>query len=369
MTKATATAIFNTDLASEAKAAPDWVELFPAGPEIQARDGRKWTADPAAVLASFQANNGPLAIDYEHGQDILAENGQEAPAAGWIIELDDRAGAVWAKVEWTARAAKMIAEREYRYLSPAFNHTKDGRVSGLLGAGLVNRPALVMTALSRKTSKTNEENDMKAIAKALGLGEDADEAAILAAITARGTEQTELCKALKLDPEKADAAAVLAAISKLAGDLETATARAQGKTEGGDAELAALKTQLADTQKALTSLQKKDADREIDAALDEAASAGKITPASRETYRAMCATDGGLERFKALAATLPVICDPTDLDTSTATTTGADDEDPVALAARARKYQDEQCAAGRNIDTATAVIEVKAGADKKETAK
>ena len=354
MKTATATAIFRTDLASEAKAAPEWVELFPAGPELAARDGRRWTANPAAVLAAFDANRAPLPIDYEHGQDIKAEKGEEAPAAGWIVELQDRAGAVWGRVEWTARAAAMIVAREYRFLSPAFNHTTAGLITRLLGAGLVNRPALELTALSREAP--NQETNMKAIAKALGLDEAAEEQAVLASIAAHASERTALCQALALDPV-ADEAAVIAAITKLKGDLDAATVALASAPD--KAELASLQTKLNDTGTALAALQKKDADREIDAALDAAQTAGKITPATRDGYRAMCVVEGGLERFKALAATLPIIAEPTKLGGATAKVDDGDALDPVALAGRARKYQDEQLAAGREIDIATAVMEVK----------
>lgn len=120
MKSATAIAILRAELASTDQGAPAWIELFPAGPRIDARDGRTFYANTAAVLAAFQANRGPLPIDYEHGQDLLAARGEAAPAAGWIVAVEDRNGAVWGQVEWTARAAQMIAAREYRFLSPAF---------------------------------------------------------------------------------------------------------------------------------------------------------------------------------------------------------------------------------------------------------
>jgi len=359
MTKATATAIFHTELAAD-KSAPGWVQLFPAGPTITARDGRRWAADPRAVVSAFAANRGPLPIDYEHGQDHLAPQGHAAPAAGWIIDVEERNGEVWGKVEWTDKAAAMIAAREYRFISPAFNHTKDGRITRLLGAGLVNRPALQMKALSREAAgqepTTQETEDMKAIARALGLGEDADEAAILAAIAARNGERAALAQALKLDPEKADQAAITGAIAALQQEAQTATAALQQAPD--KAELAAIRQSLADTTAALDALRRKDADREIDAALDAAQAEGKITPASRETYRAMCATEGGLERFKALAATLPVICEPTRLGERQADTRGQE-LDPYDLAAEANRYQEEQRQAGRMISFSDAVLTVK----------
>ena len=66
----------------------------------------------------------------------------------WIRELQARAGALWARVEWTARAAAMLKGREYRYLSPAFIHKPDGTVLRIEGAGLTNAPALPRPALA-----------------------------------------------------------------------------------------------------------------------------------------------------------------------------------------------------------------------------
>lgn len=358
MTTATATAIF-TDLASSGNTAPDWVELFPSGPAIKARDGRAWTLEPSRVVAAFQANNGPLAIDWEHAQAHLAPKGQQAPAAGWINELEERNGAIWGRVEWVATAARQILAREYRYLSPDFDYAKDGRILRLNGAGLVNRPALVMTALSRNNpNQETEDMSLKAIAAALGLKDDADEKAVLAAIADRNTERKALCAKLKID-EGSDAQAIDGAIAKL--QTETETALAAVKASPAAAEVTALKTDLEQTRTALAALQKKDADREIDAALDAAAAEGKITPASRETYRAMCTVDGGLDRFNALAATLPVICEPTKLGSSAVRASNPEDDlNPTALAAKARKYQDDQAALGVSVSISDAVEHVKA---------
>ncbi|MFT4162850.1 phage protease [Shinella sp.] len=359
MNTASATAFF-TDLASEGKTPPEWVELFPKGPHLKARDGREWTLEPARVVSAFAREQVPLAIDYEHGQALLAAEGREAPAAAWITKVEERDGAVWGKVEWTKSAAAKVSAKEYRFLSPDFDHTRDGLILKLNGAGLVNRPALVMTALSRNKPQPPENNDMslKAIAAKLGLKDDADEKAVLAALDERDGHRKALCANLKID-EASDAQAIASAVTKLQGDTETALAAVKASPAAAD--VAALKTTLADTQTALAALQKKDADREVDAALDAAAAAGKITPASRETYRAMCAVDGGLERFKALAATLPVICEPTGLNNASASTrTAEDDLNPKALAGMARKYQDDQAALGVTVSMSEAVEHVKA---------
>jgi phage I-like protein len=354
MTNATARAIFRTDLASQGNAAPEWVELFPAGPELVARDGRRWIANPQAVIKAFAENRAPLAIDWEHAQAHLAPKGQEAPAAGWITELEERDGAVWGRVDWVEKAARQIVEKEYRFLSPDFQHRADGRITKLNGAGLVNRPALELTALSRE-QPPKETPMLKAIARALGLAETADEAAILAALAARDSERKALCQALRID-EGSDTTALAAAVGRLQDDTATALAAAGG---GNAAEVAALQSDLAATRTALAALQQKDHEREIDAALDQAVTAGKITPASRDSYRAMCALDGGIEKFNALVATLPVIGGPSGLDGRSASLRPQDEPDANAIAARARKYQDEQHATGNLITITEAVAHVK----------
>ena len=94
-------------LGDDVASAPEWIELLPAG-VFYGRDGRGpfRLDDPAAVIASTTAMqmNAGLPIDYDHATDFGAPEGRPAPAAGWIRELEVRDGAVWGRVEWTARA-------------------------------------------------------------------------------------------------------------------------------------------------------------------------------------------------------------------------------------------------------------------------
>jgi len=124
-----------------------WAQLLPDAPIVKARDGRQWTYQPRDIIAAFAANKGPLAVDYEHAQDLVAPSGRPAPAAGWITEISERAGSVWGKIEWTARAAEQIADKSYRFLSPSISHDSNRKIVGLAGAALVNRPALYLKPL------------------------------------------------------------------------------------------------------------------------------------------------------------------------------------------------------------------------------
>src|ERR1700682_3111858 len=113
-----------------------------------------------------------------------AREGRPAPAAGWIRELQVRAGALWGRVEWTVRAADSIVAREYRYVSPVFQFDPaTGSVTRLLRAGLTNNPNLHLTAIAAAetaAAANAKDNDMELPAKdleelreMLGLGGDA----------------------------------------------------------------------------------------------------------------------------------------------------------------------------------------------------
>ncbi|BBQ85756.1 Mu phage protease GpI [Klebsiella sp. WP3-W18-ESBL-02] len=146
------------------KTAPDWIELLPAGPDIQGRDGRKWRlSNPQSLVDAFNKRALPLVVDYEHSTEISAANGSEAPAAGWIETLEVREdGSVWGKVDWTQKASNSILSKEYRFISPAFHHVKDGDITRLSSAALTNKPNLDLTAL-------NSQDEWSVVAKALGV--------------------------------------------------------------------------------------------------------------------------------------------------------------------------------------------------------
>jgi len=187
-------AAFTIDLHAEQ---PDsdgrqWVQLLPAG-RFDGRDGRgPYTVkDASAVIARSRARAGKtqLPIDYEHQSHKTALNGLPAPAAGWIVGLQERAGEVWGLVEWTAKAAAHLANREYRYLSPVIFSTEKngGEVVTIHGAGLTNRPNLDLTAVVHSEESENMEVLLAELRKLLKLDEAADKAAIMAKIAELGT--------------------------------------------------------------------------------------------------------------------------------------------------------------------------------------
>lgn len=269
-------------------AAPDWVQLFPAGPEIKARDARRWTLpDPQVLVTAFAANQADLPFDIEHATEIKAPKGEDAPAQGWIKEMQVRADrTVWARVEWNAAGAARLTGKEYRYVSPAFRHTAAGEILAVTSAALVTQPALTMPALAgqgRDNPNDNQEEYMSLLARlvgALGLAASASEDDVIAAITS----QVSLASATR-DPAQfvpaADHQLALARATKAEGDL--ATLAAAEKTKG--------------------------AETAVDAAIAE----GKIAPASREHWISVAhATPDAFE--KAMAAQPKVLTPPTNLD-------------------------------------------------------
>lgn len=175
-----------------ANPAPDWVHLLPLG-AVNGRDGRRWSLDDPAQVIARSADGGDLPIDYDHESEKPKTHGGPLPAAGWIKGLQARADGIWGKVEWTKRAAGLIANREYRFLSPVLHyHPSTGQVLRLIGAGLVHRPNLALTALSEQEkimpdmpADTGSSAALAEIAAALDLREDDGLDAILSAIKAR----------------------------------------------------------------------------------------------------------------------------------------------------------------------------------------
>ncbi|HEY6298549.1 MAG TPA: phage protease [Candidatus Binatus sp.] len=270
----------------ETATAPEWIELLPGG-VFYGRDGRGpfRLDDPAAVIASTTAlqMNAGIPIDYDHATDFGAPEGRPAPAAGWIRELEVRGGAVWGRVEWTARAASSIVAREYRYVSPVFQFDpKDGSVTRLLRAGLTNNPNLHLTAIaaSRTAAADNETKDQR-----------------------MEFPIQELRELLNLEGD-ASAAEVVAKVRELRAAGDAASSQSTSTQAHDPAHYVA----IAEFERALTELNALKAERARERAahtVEEAIRAGKVVPAQREWAIAYCAADA--RGFQAFAAKQPSI--------------------------------------------------------------
>ena len=148
------------------------IQLFPAG-EFDAPNGAlkgvgPWRIDAnsaAALIQRARRRANDILVDYEHQSLLSADNGQPAPAAGWMRTAALRwteQGLFADAPAWTARAAEMIANGEYRYLSPVFSYDLKTRAPlDIISAALTNTPAIDgMQAVSLAAAKALSINSM-----------------------------------------------------------------------------------------------------------------------------------------------------------------------------------------------------------------
>jgi len=120
-----------------------------------------------------------ISIDYTHDND----DGTKA-AAGWFKSLYTKENdtQLWGKVEWTPKAKKAIAEKEFKYYSPEFTPDSYSTEKGekvknvLLGGALTNRPFQkwggAVKLSEPPNSKIKKENKMDKDAMILKLSEE-----------------------------------------------------------------------------------------------------------------------------------------------------------------------------------------------------
>lgn len=293
--------------AGSVEQAPEWVQVFPPGPTIKARDGREWTLpDPVPVIAAFRANQADLPVDVEHASELKAPKGEPAPAQGWVSELAVRDGVLCARVAWTADGAVAVTSRAYRYISPAFSFNAAGQITALRSLALVTQPALTMPALARDGGRPSPQQDpsmtqslIVRLAAAFGLPQTATEDQLVQA----AADQVALASATR-DPAKFVPAADLQAALARATTAETALAA----RETADKEAVAL------------------------AAVEKAIADGKLTPATKDHWLAIASSNP--DAFNAAIASMPSIKGVTDAgkDPNKKGETGAEGLDAEQLA-------------------------------------
>ena len=234
--------------------APDWIHLLPAGGEIRTFDGRGpcKLGDAGALIAasmSVKRLNGDLPIDENHSTDLKGVAGGQAPALGWIKELQARTDGVWGRVVWNAAGKTLVEGRAYRGISPVFEHSADGQVQRLLRAGLTNQPNLLgLVALNQESSV----NFIDQLRTKRGLSAMASEADILADVPAKGTSEPALQSAMTA--LQSTVAQIAIAVGAEASNLPALLAAVSAKvTQAAGAstaqtELATLSTQVAAMQ-------------------------------------------------------------------------------------------------------------------------
>ena len=278
---------------------PKRILLFPFGTH-QRRDNPKVTytlrdrAHAQAVVAATKARMGGVDfnIDYDH-QAVFAttsEVGGQSKASGWGSEFEIDDTGIWmSDTQWTPAAAASLRDREYRYISPYFLHDKKGHLDCLLNAALVNRPALELGAIASETS--HQENDMKAIALALGLAEDADEATCVAAVAHISAVYAKTCAALSIAPDQVDDAGLVAAVASL---------KATGTTKVDPTKFVPIEA-FEELRTSIASI----TDKSHADAVDDAVASGKLSPALKQWGLDLIKADP--VKFAAYCASAPVL--------------------------------------------------------------
>ena len=238
---------------------------------------------------------------------VLLARPDWTPAAGWIEEMDVRADGIWGRVKWTEKAKTAIHADEYRYLSPVFDHMKDGKVYRLRRAALTNTPNLELqkvAASARHNIHDEEEEDMDKVLKALGLSNDAGETGAVKAIEAMSQFITAAMKVFGL-ADDAKTEELLQAIQSAAGStatLKKITDAAGIKDKEGDALVTAIQSAMSNKSDSvpdpekyvpigvvtelrdqLNTIQSAHSDRSAKEAVAKAMEDGQITPA-QETW-------------------------------------------------------------------------------------
>lgn len=285
--------------------APELVPLFLYGRTKYTKGGKLdeyefGPADADRLVTEFVALGVDAPVDYNHQTLRAKDNGQPAPAAGWITALEKQPDGLYARVKWTARAADMIRNKEYRYTSPTFYRGEDGGVARFYNLALTNKPAtidcpeLVAAEFNPPEYPGNNKGDgnLKTIGTLLGLSSDLDGEALEGAIRDRVTPMLQINNAAK---ELLDQLRGPLALSADA-DLNAVTGKVLGLVTAA-AEGTAAKTRLTALETEVSSMKRT-------TIIDRAKAEGKLTNAQLPWAEKQ--TPEALEAFLAAA---PVVVD------------------------------------------------------------
>ena len=258
--------------------------------------------DLASVVKNFRKRGtGDLVIDYDHATEFAAGSGDASPAAGWLKSIDDtpdEKGILWGAAEFTPRAAKMLAEREYKYVSPVLNWGTRDKESG-------EPQGVTLTSIALTNSPQLEK--LPAIAFSDGWAEEIDRGD---AVEAR-KEQKRVVKLIMADRVARTVRVVAEDNTESIVGLEGLEAApkvltmsdvkrgAEGLYDFSTLDTGSDVLIAGEVVRAMT----------VQSELDAAVKAGKITPAQRPFYERMAMSD--LAGFRGLAATMKPVVDLT----------------------------------------------------------
>lgn len=316
------TVVMHRELTLADGVAPNWIHILPLGPDVEGRDGRRFRIDDAAALvAAFDRD---IIVDEDHESESWAGSTR---ASGWIRELRVVAQAeagfdvpgIWGRVDWTPEGAECVKSLSYRFLSPAFYRWFDDdgvqHVAKLSSVALTNRPNLDLKALNRagasapnapaEDSSHMKPEQLAALRASLGLAADASPDVVFVALNSR-----------------------LATPAPIAAPNPDLVPKA-------DLELALNRAKVA--EESLAAHAKKSHDDAVNVLLDDAVKAGKVAPASKDHYRALCTSADGLKSVTALFASMPNLVGPAPTSTAPIAESGDGGAKVISLNAEERE--------------------------------
>ena len=288
------------------------------------------------IRKQFKDRKLDLVIDYEH--QTLSD--VQAPAGGWIKELYKGEDAIIAKVEWTAKAAEYLKNKEYRYLSPVvLVRKRDQKATAIHSVALTNTPAidgmfaLVNSLDIEDISEGGNIMDLKELAKALGLPETATEEEIKKAVedAAKAAERLKEMEEKKPEDKQGEGGKPQEVAEVVANStiLSMLGLKEGAKTEDVAASIMALKTGTPDTQAELLALKQRMQERDADEEVQKALKAGKITAAQSGWAKSYALKD--MDGFKGFVEKAPVVVPPGKLELKDAPAAPGSDEVDVAI--------------------------------------
>jgi phage I-like protein len=269
----------------------EWIRVLPLG-RVELADHREpFLVDEASLrsmVEAFRSRGIDLVIDYEH-QSL---QGERAPAAGWIKDLEARVDGLWARVDWTQQARDYLKKKEYRYFSPVLRLDPETRKPlALMHVGLTNVPAInhlppLVARWGGEAAAPGEvhpgEPRLWSPAMEIDSGKE------------KGKMVEQLKRLMGLRPEVEEGVVcgkALEAFRDLAATLnlpgEVSVAQLKGAVEA----LKAGASRLLKTEEALQDLKARLADETADRLVEEAMKAGKVSPAQRGWAREYCRRD------------------------------------------------------------------------------
>lgn len=152
----------------------DWVQLSPYGDFPHARGLQRVDQATAAAMVrhfeSFAARLGRLfggAPFYVGHPDMVAGEGIDRKAYGWVEALEARENGLFGRVKWSDAGLELLRQGHFKFLSPYWEAREIGRERGervyqpvaLISVGLTNQPNIPVQPLANESGRAAESGD------------------------------------------------------------------------------------------------------------------------------------------------------------------------------------------------------------------